>query len=488
MIELNEPASSAPARSRYDFSAFIVPVALAACALVSAWLYYWARDLHRFTQWVTAYISLFIGQFAIYLIACYMIFRRRDPPSPRIRFIIIVIIVFFAVFFRAELVGERPYLSTDIYRYLWDGKVQAAGINPYLYVPNAEELKSLRDDKVFPLINRGDYEPTPYPPAAQAIFFVVHKISPMSVTAFKSTMSLFDLITMLAVMLTLMRLRIDMARVILFAWHPLLIFESAHTGHIEAPFIAFLALALLAWTYRRPALAGAAVALAAMVKLYPMLLLPVFFFSAEGEEKNSPFLLRLRRAIFSKPNLWLVAAFVATIVISYLPYLGIGMRVFHSLPGEVREEGFIESGERYFLLSLARVIAPVPTSVFLLLAASALIGFGFWLIAEVKRDATDTARGAVALIGLYILITSPRYHWYYAWILPFLCFAPRLGWIYLSGAAVLLYILWYIPNVYPEMPLWLGAALYAPTLLLLAWGWRKEKRAKGSGALSSTQY
>ncbi len=482
MIELNEPASSAPARSRHNFSAFTTPLALLACALLSAWLYYWARDLHRFTQWVTAYISLFIGQFAVYLIACYMVFRRRDT-SPRAGFITLVIIVFSAAFFRAELVAQRPYLSTDIYRYLWDGKVQAAGINPYLYVPNAEELKSLRDDKIFPLINRADYEPTPYPPAAQAIFFVVHKISPMNVTAFKSAMSLFDLITVLAVMLTLARLGIDMARVILFAWHPLLIFESAHTGHIESPFIAFLALALMAWAYRRPALAGAAVALAAMVKLYPMLVLPVFFFSAEGEEKNSSFLLRLRRAIFSKPNLWVVAAFVATVVVSYLPYFGIGMGVFHSLPGEVREEGFIESGERYYLLSLVRAVAPVPTSVFLLLAALALLSAGLWLIVKVKRTAADVASGAVSLIGLYILITSPRYHWYYAWILPFLCFAPRAGWIYLSGAAVLLYILWYIPNVYPEMPLWLGAALYVPTLSLLAWSWWKERSAKEPDAI-----
>lgn len=476
MIET--PASSSPSR----FAAFITPVTLLACALLSAWLYYWARDLHRFTQWVAAYISLFIGQFAIYLVACYMVFRRRDPLSPRVRFVTIAIIVFFAAFFRAELVAQRPYLSTDIYRYMWDGRVQAAGINPYLYVPNAEELKPLRDDKIFPLINRGDYEPTPYPPAAQAIFFAVHKIFPLSVTAFKSAMSLFDLITVLAVMLALARSGLDMARVIMFAWHPLLIFESAHTGHIEAPFIAFLALALLAWTYRRPALAGAAVALAAMVKLYPMLALPVFFFSAESEDKNSSFLSHLRRAMFSKQNLWLMTAFVATVVISYLPYLDIGMRVFSSLPGEVREEGFIESGDRYFLLGLARVIFPVPTSAFLLLAAVALLGFGLRLVAEEKRDAADTARGAASLIGLYIVITAPRYHWYYAWILPFLCFAPRLEWIYLSGAAVLLYILWYIPNVYPEMPLWLGAALYGPTLLLVLWNWWKERSAKESFA------
>ena len=40
------------------------------------------------------------------------------------------VIIIFAGCFRAQLVNKRPYLSTDTYRYIWDGRVQAAGIKP----------------------------------------------------------------------------------------------------------------------------------------------------------------------------------------------------------------------------------------------------------------------------------------------------------------------------------------------------------------------
>jgi hypothetical protein len=86
-----------------------------------------------------------------------------------------------------------------------------------------------------------------------------------------------------------------------------------------------------------------------------------------------------------------------------------------------------------------------------------------------KRDAVDVARGAMALIGGFLLLTTPRYAWYYVWLLPFLCFAPRLGWLYLTSAASLLYLVWYTPFVYPGIPLWLGVAVYLPTMALLIW-------------------
>ena len=69
-----------------------------------------------------------------------------------------------------------PFLSTDIFRYVWDGQVQAAGINPYRYVPAAPELAPLRDAMVYPNINRADYAPTIYPPAAQMFFLAVTRL------------------------------------------------------------------------------------------------------------------------------------------------------------------------------------------------------------------------------------------------------------------------------------------------------------------------
>jgi hypothetical protein len=75
----------------------------------------------------------------------------------------------------------------------------------------------------------------------------------------------------------------------------------------------------------------------------------------------------------------------------------------------------------------------------------------------------------MALIGGFLLLTTPRYAWYYVWLLPFLCFAPRLGWLYLTSAASLLYLVWYTPFVYPGIPLWLGSVVYLPTMALLMW-------------------
>src|SRR5690348_12224079 len=85
-------------------------------------------------------------------------------------------IIAIAVVSRGFLLAHEPLLSTDIYRYIWDGKVQAAGINPYRYVPADEALKALRDSAIFPNINRADYAVTIYPPVAQMFFFVVTRL------------------------------------------------------------------------------------------------------------------------------------------------------------------------------------------------------------------------------------------------------------------------------------------------------------------------
>src|SRR6185436_3074482 len=118
--------------------------------------------------------------------------------SRRASVLSVMIILIFAAGFRAELAGKRPYLSTDVYRYIWDGRVQSAGINPYRYRPSAEELADLRDENIYPKINRGDYSITPYPPVAQMVYAAIYWIRPSSVIAFKFAMSAFDLLTMLA--------------------------------------------------------------------------------------------------------------------------------------------------------------------------------------------------------------------------------------------------------------------------------------------------
>ncbi len=462
--------------SRTALSIAFVPVALFVVGTASTSLYFWGRDLHRFTQWIAAYISLFIGQLALYVVACYVV-QRWSGPSSRAKWLTVALIIFFAAASRVVLVPQRPYLSSDVYRYVWDGHVQAEGINPYHYVPEAGDLSGLRDDKIYPNINSEDRRwRSPYPPVAQVIFLAVARISPTSVTAFKAAMSSFDLLTVVLLMLVLARSGIDPARAIIFAWHPLVIFEGAHSGHIEAVYITFLALALLAWSSRRHAITGISLALATLVKFYPALLLPVFLVAKpealnartpqrDEESARSSFVIR----VIHKGNLAMLVAFGAAVVLAYAPYWGAGGNLFAFVRGYIEEEGFVQSGARYFLLDAVRKVVSIPTDVFLVFGAACLMAAAIWQLLRVKRDASDLARGALALIGTYLLLTTPRYAWYYVWLLPFLCFAPRLGWLYLASASVLLYLVWYTPLIYPEVPLWLGASIYVPTLAWFAW-------------------
>jgi alpha-1,6-mannosyltransferase len=477
----------APSEESRAGQSLVVPLVLFALGAGSACLYFWGRDLHRFTQWIAAYIGLFIGQLAFYIVASYAVVRWSSGSSRLARWITLGLVILFAVGFRAMLVPQRPYLSADVYRYVWDGHVQTAGINPYRYPPEAGQLSGLQDDKVFPNITADDKRwLSPYPPVAQFVFFAVSLVRPMSVTAFKATMASFDVIAMLLLMLVLARSGVDPARAIIFAWHPLLIFEGAHSGHVEAVFIAFLALALLGWSRRNDALTGVALALATLVKFYPLLLLPAFLIARSDNQPNrgidakSHNISRLLNRVAHKRNLVLLTALVATVALAYLPYLGAGSNLFGFLRGYVQEEGFVQSGARYFLLEALRKLSPIPTNVFLIFAAACLIGVAVWWLIRPKRDVVDVARGAVALIGCYLLLTTPRYAWYYAWLVPFLCLVPRTGWFYLTCASGLLYLVWYTPLVYPQIPLWLGGAIFLPTVAWMAWDQFKEFKGRRS--------
>src|SRR6185295_17813558 len=359
-------------------AAVAVPVALLVLGTGSACLYFWGRDLHRFTQWVAAYLFLFIGQLAFYSLACVFVLRWSGTPTRKAKWATLTAIIFFAIAFHAMLVPQRPYLSADVYRYVWDGHVQASGVNPYCYAPGDPELTALRDDVIYPNISDEDQRwLSPYPPAAQMVFALVSLVRPMSVTAVKAAMSSFDLIAVLLIMFVLARSGIDPARAIIFAWHPLVIFESAHSGHVEAVFIAFLMLALFAWSRRKHALTGFALAIATLTKFYPVILLPAFLIVAEDDAiagspppRPKP---RIFAGLFHKRNVTMLAAFVVTLALAYAPYLGAGGNLFGFLRAYVTEEGFIQTGARYFLLDALRQAVPIPTMVFLVFGAACLI-------------------------------------------------------------------------------------------------------------------
>ena len=125
---------------------------------------------------------------------------------------------------RCAGVSEEPLLSTDLYRYIWDGRVQAAGINPYAHVPADPALAALRDAAIYPHINRADYAVTAYPPLAEMFFLVVIRIGE-TLTIMRLAMVACEIAIVLLLIDLLRRLDLPVAAVVAYAWHPLAIWE-----------------------------------------------------------------------------------------------------------------------------------------------------------------------------------------------------------------------------------------------------------------------
>ena len=170
----------------------------------------------------------------------------------------LIVILGLAVVMRLLIITDEPFLSTDIYRYVWDGRVQAAGINPYTLVPADPALAHLRDAVIYPNINRADYAVTAYPPVAQVFFLAVTRISE-TLTMMRLAMVACEAV-IIAVLIDLLRqLRLPVTAVVAWAWHPLAIWEIAHSGHVDALMVALLMLGV--WLLvRHRALAGAVAA------------------------------------------------------------------------------------------------------------------------------------------------------------------------------------------------------------------------------------
>ena len=282
-------------------------------------------EAHRHNRFYPALILLLISGIP-FLFAVWWAFRRQKFPAHTL-----LIILIGGALFRLILVPlDPPRLSTDIYRYIWDGRLQGVGINPYLYVPVDPRLAGLRDDSIYPNINRKQYAHTIYPPVAQIFFFVVTRVT-QSIPGFKGALVLLDLVTMGLVAATLRAIGQPAERVIVYAWHPLPIFEFGGSGHIDALMICFIALALFARAHQKFGIAGFALGAATLVKFFPVILLP---------------------AIYQRWDKKLPIAFAITIVLCYFPYLlGAGAGVLGFLPQYAKEEG-LQNGGRYYLLIL----------------------------------------------------------------------------------------------------------------------------------------
>jgi len=389
--------------------------------------------------------DVFVGVVAVglvvYLLAVRVVLRERLPRSA------LWTILGVAVLMRAALLPAPPFLSSDIYRYVWDGQVQAAGINPYRYIPADPALEALRDPAVYPLINRKDYARTIYPPAAQMVFAAVGHIS-RSVTGMKLAMLGFEALGVLAMLAILRGAGLPPARILIYAWNPLALWSFACDGHVDAVAVGLLGLALLARTRRRYGLAGALLGAATLVKVLPVAVAPAF---VRGGRLRQPMLVG-----------------AAVIGILYLPYLAAGADVLGFAGSYGAEEGY-DVGTGYWLLAGLGHLGLSPPSLvptYLVCAALTLIilalRIAFGRNREPAPDAVALCRDAGILAALATCAASPHYAWYYPWLALPAVVAPAPALIWLGSAPILFLI-----DPFDDRFLW-PSLVFVPALVLAA--------------------
>ena len=396
------------------------------------------------------FVVVALAQGAVYLVAARLAwgggYSRR----------VLVMILAVAALMRIVVVLAPPYLSDDLYRYVWDGRVQAAGINPYRYVPVDPQLTALQDAEIFPNINRSTYARTIYPPAAEALFLAITRVSD-SLTGMKAAMALLDVGAILVLLRLLVRGAMPPERILLYAWHPLTLWEFAGSGHVDAAVVLFVALAL--WARRRDsrALTGFWLGAAAMVKLFPIVLLP---------------------ALYRRWDWRLPAAALAVIALGYLPYLGAGTAVLGFLPGYVNEEG-LSTGAGFYIwnmLSAGLPLGSLGVLPYLIFAAAVMAALAIRIV--FASGAERYLLNAAVLAFAFTVLLSPHYPWYFAWTTVFLCFLPYAGLQYLSVASFLLYLIPAETEFTPSArTLLIESAIYLPTAALaLLELWRARAR------------
>lgn len=436
------------------------------------------QSKHRITTFTVTALALGVP----YFLAAWTIWRVRPARSTWL-----LGLTFAAAFRLVALLGPAPYLSTDLYRYIWDGRVQAAGINPYRYIPADPELSHLRDREIYEHINRRDYARTIYPPVAQLWFYFITRVSERA-GWMKLAMVGCECVTHLALVRLLRSHGLPRERALLYAWHPLPVWEFAGSGHVDAFMIALIALALLAHRERRDTVVGMALAGATLTKLFPILLLPALW----------------RRRDWRMP-----AAFAAVVVAAYLPYyLTVGDPppggvIPDHLPGDDPDEmvarpvespalwrarlllGFLPSytneeglsdGDRFYLVSLLPLrpffglARPTGSDIFRAAALVALGGATAWALG--RRGASDglnPLRGACTIATIFVVLLSPGYPWYFCWLIPFLVFMPSPPLFWMTTSAFVLYANWlhgrphevFLINSFIYLPAaaWSGSAL-----------------------------
>ena len=315
----------------------------------------------------------------------YLLAVRELCCTPSFPTRVIVIGLALAGIWHFLFLQQAPGLDDDIHRYVWDGRVQRFGYNPYIVVPNDAALEGLHTVETRTL-NHADL-PSPYPAGAELFFRAITAIHE-SVFAMKIAFVLCDVAIIFVLLDVLRRGGEGEHWVLAFAWNPLLATEVAGSGHIDIVGALLLLMSFAALQRRWRAVAAVTFALAVGVKLLPIVLLPLYWRR-----------FRVRDG--------LLAAVVFGIL--YMPYFSHGHIPIGSLGTYIHSFWFNDP----VFAALERVAAPE-------VIAGLAVLVGLVIAIWERRRSEDWSAEAFAWPMAASLVCAPViYPWYLLWLLPF---------------------------------------------------------------------
>jgi hypothetical protein len=343
-----------------------------------------------------------------YLLAIRELFSTPEFPKR-----VMVFGVVLSAVWHFQLLGMPPGLDDDIHRYVWDGRVQRLGYNPYIVVPNDPALAGLHTAETRTLNN--PEVPSPYPAGAQLFFRAVTSIQE-STFALKLAFVVCDFAIVFVLLDFLRRTRQGEHWVLAYAWHPLLAIEVAGSGHVDIVGVLLLLISAASLLRRWRAVAAISFGLAVAVKFLPIVLLPLYWKRV-----------RMRDAALAA----IVLGFL------YVPFLDHGRIPIGSLGAYVQRFRFNDP----VFATLERVTPPQ-------IVAALAVFVGFLTAIWMRRKSAECSSDEFAWAMAASLFCAPVvYPWYLLWLLPFLRSTSTMPLMIWTLSIIPTYYVWHLRNV-----------------------------------------
>lgn len=223
----------------------------------------------NFTQLITLFGLLFGGYFYLVNVNLNENFIKQG--------------IVLSILFRLSLLFMLPNLSDDYFRFVWDGRLSAHGINPFVVMPSSfinsdHAISAGLSHELFSSMNSPGYY-TIYPPVLQFVFWLSAQLFPSNILGSVIVMRVFIIAAEIGSIFLLSgilkKLELPSKNVLLYALNPLVIIELSGNIHFEALMIFFLLFSVYLLLKERFVFSAIVFSLAICSKLLPLMFLPL---------------------------------------------------------------------------------------------------------------------------------------------------------------------------------------------------------------------